>query len=377
MEITEKNALPLSDRKKVLEVLLRITITASLLLAVIWSRDGIGAAAIVILIMAGLSILLWYLNKFGFTRTSRTAFILVLVAGLTYLAIREDGFYNLPVIAFPIVLLLSGLVFGRRSVPLTTGLVFSVILLFWFLERADVIQPFNGRVTYWIGDLITSLVLLGTTGVLLWLLLALVENNLFKVVDSERQLEDTYALTLEGWANALELRGLETSGHHQRLLKSADRFGSELNLDERDKQALNHGILLHDVGKLGIPDAILLKPEKLTPEEFEIVKSHPQLGSRLLADIDYLQPALPVVLHHHERWDGKGYPYGLMGEEIPRLARIMALLDSWDALTQPQVYRDAWERQQTLEYLIQESGTIYDPELAPRLVKMLSEEGAR
>lgn len=142
-------------------------------------------------------------------------------------------------------------------------------------------------------------------------------------------------------------------------------------------QALNHGILLHDVGKLGILDAVLLKPEKLTPEEIEILKLHPQLGSRLLADIDYLQHALPVVLHHHERWDGNGYPYGLKGEEIPRLARNLALLDAWDALTQPQVYRDAWERQQALDYLLQESGMIYDPELVPRLVKMLSEEGAR
>lgn len=377
MDITVKNAVPLSDQKKVLDVLLRITITASLLLAVIWSRDGIGTGAIVILMMAGFSILLWYLNKFDFTRLSGTTFILVIVAGLTYLAIREDGFYNVPVIAYPIVVLLSGLVFGRRSVPFTTGLVFIVILLFWFLERAGVIQPFNGLVTYWVGDLITALVLLGTTGVLLWLLLALVENNLIKVVQSERLLEDTYALTLESWANALELRGLETSGHHQRLLALAERFGAELNLTEPEKQALFNGILLHDIGKMGIPDAVLLKPGKLTAEEFRIVKSHPQLGSRLLADIDYLQPALPVVLHHHERWDGKGYPYGLKAEEIPLLARIAALLDSWDALTQPQVYREAWRRRQALDYLVEEAGAHFDPELTRRFVDLLRAEGAK
>ena len=148
-----------------------------------------------------------------------------------------------------------------------------------------------------------------------------------------------YDATLEGWSRALDLRDKETEGHTQRVTEITERLASMLNIDDATIIHLRRGALLHDIGKMGIPDSILLKPETLTEEEWAIMRKHPQYAYEMLSMIDYLRPALDIPYCHHERWDGKGYPRGLKGEEIPLAARIFSVVDVWDALTSNRPYR--------------------------------------
>ena len=126
---------------------------------------------------------------------------------------------------------------------------------------------------------------------------------------------------------------------------------------------IRRGALLHDMGKLGIPDRILLKPDKLTEEEWVIMRKHPVYAYDMLSSIEYLRPALDIPYCHHEKWDGSGYPRGLKGEEIPLAARIFAVIDVWDALTSNRPYRKAWTREQALEYIREQTGTHFDPQI--------------
>ncbi|MEA2575068.1 MAG: hypothetical protein QOH93_2366, partial [Chloroflexia bacterium] len=151
-----------------------------------------------------------------------------------------------------------------------------------------------------------------------------------------------YDRTLEGWSGALDLRDKETEGHTQRVTEMAVRLARALGVRENALVHLRRGALLHDIGKMGIPDSILLKPGPLTDEEWVIMKRHPVYAHELLSPIDFLRPALDVPYCHHEKWDGTGYPRGLKGEQIPLSARIFAVVDVWDALSSNRPYRGAW-----------------------------------
>jgi HD-GYP domain-containing protein (c-di-GMP phosphodiesterase class II) len=178
-------------------------------------------------------------------------------------------------------------------------------------------------------------------------------------------LEGSYLLTVRALASALELRDDQTGGHAQRVtrvgLSLAEAVAPEL---ARDPQ-LQYGFLLHDIGKIGIPDAILLKPGPLTDAEMRKMCEHPELGARLLEQIPYLnETARDIVLHHHERWSGAGYPEGLRGERIPFGARIFALADAWDAMTSDRPYRRALSLEAALDEIDSGAGAQFDPELA-------------
>lgn len=175
------------------------------------------------------------------------------------------------------------------------------------------------------------------------------------------QLVRAYDTTLEGWSRALELRDRETEGHTQRVTELTLRLARALGMREEELVHVRRGALLHDIGKLGIPDSILLKPGPLTADESEIMKRHPVYAHDLLASIAYLRPALDIPYCHHERWDGTGYPRGLKGEEIPPAARIFAVADAWDALRSGRPYRPAWTREEALGYIRERSGTSFDP----------------
>ena len=148
---------------------------------------------------------------------------------------------------------------------------------------------------------------------------------------SHLELTLAYDTTIEGWAQALELRDRETEGHTRRVADLTVKLAQALGVKSEDLIHIRRGALLHDIGKMGIPDRILLKPGPLTPEEWEIMKKHPVYAWELLSPIKYLRPALDIPYYHHERWDGTGYPRGLKGEEIPLSARIFAVVDVWDA----------------------------------------------
>ena len=178
---------------------------------------------------------------------------------------------------------------------------------------------------------------------------------------AENNLEEAYDTTLEGWAKALELRDKETEGHSRRVTETTLAVASAMGFSAEALVHIRRGSILHDIGKMGIPDQILRKPGPLTEAERQIVLKHPDTAYNLLKQISYLEKALEIPHCHHEKWDGTGYPRGLRGEEIPLSARIFAIVDVWDALSSDRPYRKAWQRDEVIQYLINDSGKHFDP----------------
>ena len=172
-----------------------------------------------------------------------------------------------------------------------------------------------------------------------------------------------YDATIEGWSQALDLRDKETEGHSKRVAEMAVKLARLFGLSEADLVQVRWGSLLHDIGKMGVSDGILLKAGPLTNEEWIVMKKHPTFAFELLAPIDYLRQALDIPYCHHEKWDGSGYPRGLKGTQIPLMARIFALVDVWDALKSNRPYRPAWSEKDVLESIRSLSGTHFDPKV--------------
>jgi PAS domain S-box-containing protein/putative nucleotidyltransferase with HDIG domain len=191
---------------------------------------------------------------------------------------------------------------------------------------------------------------------------------------SNQDLIMAYDTTLEGWSKALELRDKETQGHTLRVADLTVRTARRLRINEADMVHVRRGALLHDIGKMGIPDEILLKPEVLNDEERTIMAQHPQYAYDLLRPIQYLRPALDIPYCHHEHWDGSGYPRGLKGEDIPLAARIFSVVDVYDALTNERPYRKAWTKERVLEHIRNLSGIHFDPVVVESFLQMIQNE---
>jgi len=183
-----------------------------------------------------------------------------------------------------------------------------------------------------------------------------------------------YRATLRALASALEARDAETRGHSQRVVSYCLRLGEELGLNDREMMALEHGALLHDIGKIGTPDAILLKPAGLSPEEWLVMRRHVEHGSEILRGIEFLHDATPVVLQHHEKWDGSGYPASLRGEQICITARIFAVADALDAITSDRPYRAARPFELAAQELQNCAGTHFDPRVVAAFMIIPLEE---
>ncbi len=190
---------------------------------------------------------------------------------------------------------------------------------------------------------------------------------------SHLELTLAYDATLEGWVKALDLRDKETEGHTQRVTEMTLRLARAMGFSERDLDHIRRGALLHDIGKIGIPDAILHKPGSLSDEEWVIMRKHPVYAYELLQPISYLRPAIDIPHCHHEKWDGTGYPRGLKGEQIPLPARIFAVVDVWDALCSDRPYRKAWEKEKVREYIQRQASAHFDPKVAETFLKIPDE----
>ena len=186
------------------------------------------------------------------------------------------------------------------------------------------------------------------------------------------ELEKAYDATIEGWSHALDLRDRETEGHTLRVTSIALKLAQLMGLDEKRLVQMRRGGLLHDIGKLGVPDSILLKPGPLTDEELAVMRLHPQFAYDWLAPIAYLREAIEIPYCHHEKWDGTGYPRGLRGEAIPLTSRIFAVADVWDALTSGRPYRPAWSHEKVAEYIQENSGQHFDPQVVEVFLKNLA-----
>jgi PAS domain S-box-containing protein/putative nucleotidyltransferase with HDIG domain len=188
---------------------------------------------------------------------------------------------------------------------------------------------------------------------------------------SNTELTSAYETTLEGWSAALDLRDKETEGHTQRVTTLTLELAKALGIPPTDLVNVRRGTLLHDIGKMGVADQILSKPDKLSDEEWTLMRMHPVYAYDMLSNINYLHGALDIPYCHHEKWDGTGYPRGLKGTDIPFAARIFSVVDVYDALTSDRPYRKAWSREQTLDYIREQSGSYFDPQVVEAFMNMV------
>ena len=187
---------------------------------------------------------------------------------------------------------------------------------------------------------------------------------------SNKELQDAYRATLEGWVHALDMRDKETEGHTQRVTTLTERLARSMGVSDDDLVHIRRGALLHDIGKMAIPDGILLKPGPLTDDERELIKQHPVYAYDMLKQIDFLLPAIDIPHYHHEKWDGTGYPTGLRGEDIPFAARIFPVIDVYDALVSDRPYRKGLPPEEVRERIKVDSGKHFDPQVVDAFMAM-------
>jgi HD-GYP domain-containing protein (c-di-GMP phosphodiesterase class II) len=190
---------------------------------------------------------------------------------------------------------------------------------------------------------------------------------------SNAELNLAYDTTIEGWSRALDLRDEGTEGHTERVTEMTERLARALGVEESELVHIRRGALLHDMGKMGIPDSILLKRDALSKEEWEIMRRHPAYAHEMLSHIIYLRRSLDIPYCHHERWDGSGYPRGLKGEEIPLAARIFAVVDVWDATTSDRPYRASWPKEKARQHLLDQAGKHFDPRIVSAFLAMVDQ----
>ncbi len=194
------------------------------------------------------------------------------------------------------------------------------------------------------------------------------------LLNAHERLQEAYQRTIEGWVHALDLRDRETEGHTQRVTELTIKVAETLGFSKEELSHIRRGALLHDMGKMAIPDDILQKPGPLNETEWEKMRRHPMYAYEMLSPISYLLPALDIPFCHHERWNGSGYPRGLKGEEIPLVARLFAIVDVWDALRSDRPYRKKMPRPEVIKYLQEKSGHLFDPKLVDVFLAVIDNE---
>jgi HD-GYP domain-containing protein (c-di-GMP phosphodiesterase class II) len=256
--------------------------------------------------------------------------------------------------------------------PLKIAILYLIIGALWILFSDEwlllVTQNINSlsflqTIKGWVYVLVTA-----------GLLYFLIRRDFSTIQHSQQALQQSYDATLLGWVHALDLRDKETEGHTLRVTELTLRLAHEMGVGNTELEHVRRGALLHDIGKIGVPDRILLKPEALNDEEWEIMWKHPDYVYELLSPIAYLRPALDIPYCHHEKWDGTGYPRRLKGDQIPLAARIFAVVDVWDALQFDRPYRKAWPEKQMREYIQEQSGKHFDPQVVKIFLKLVSEQ---
>ena len=208
--------------------------------------------------------------------------------------------------------------------------------------------------------------------------IAIDSSQLFENLQrSNQELLQAYDTTLEGWARALELRDRETEGHTRRVTELTLRLARYMGVSDSEIVNIYRGVLLHDIGKMGVPDHILKKKGKLTPEEWVEMRQHPTYAYNLLSPISFLRGVMDIPYCHHEHWDGSGYPRGLKGEQIPLAARIFSVIDIWDALLSDRPYRKAWPLEKVKDYIKESAGSILNSRIVNIFLTMLEDEEKR
>ena len=195
------------------------------------------------------------------------------------------------------------------------------------------------------------------------MLFFLIRSDLNRINEVNIKLRKSYDQTLEGWVQVMDIRHKETRQHSLRVTRMTVKLASLMGVEGEELTFIGRGAMMHDAGKVGIPDSILIKPGPLNEEEWEVMKQHPVIARDMMQDIEFLQPSIDIPYYHHERWNGSGYPEGLKGEEIPLAARLFAIIDVWDALVEKRVYKESWPEDQVMFYLQEQAGIHFDPQV--------------
>ena len=360
--------------RRTLRVLLRtaIGVTAGVLaLNVIFYRDPVTLIALVAVIVASATGLL--LDARGAYVAASGFFTVTVLVASTAILVDQNGLRDPGILSLPLIVLCGVLLFGKEAAPA----MFAVTLLAVaavasahlpaFLPSAEV--PTN-RV-WSVANIVTIGLLLAGGTTVIYVVLDNADRHLAQIRRSEQELRQAYDMTLEGWARVVEYRDESTEGHSRRVAEMSERLARAIGLDEDAVLQIRRGALLHDIGKLAVPDAILLKAGPLDREERAVMQTHPVLARELLQGIPFLQPSLSIPYSHHERWDGAGYPEGLAGEEIPLAARIFTVVDHWEALTSDRPYRPGLPHDEVVSYLQRGAGTIFDPRVVREFLTLI------
>jgi putative nucleotidyltransferase with HDIG domain len=356
LSLYEKN-----QRVRTLSAILWIVLIASIALGLLDIQFRTWDSVIALFGLALICLPLLWLNAKGQLTLSALllSFIVLMVINLNLF--DGDGIRDSGILAYPIFIMIGVLFFGKRATPYFSLAAIVSLIVIVYLEMRGYIHPTIGATKFDI--LLPIMILLLVAAAFIWVVVGNIEKYVSRVEESEAELRKTYDLTLGAWAKVLEYRDKETEGHSRRLVELSARLAQALGLPTEEIDQLRRGALLHDIGKLAIPDEILLKPGALNDAERRMMEQHPAYAKQMLAQVPFLQPCVEVAYNHHERWDGLGYPQGLKGEAIPLTARIFAVVDQWDALTSDRPYRKAWTRENVIAYLHENAGKIYDPEV--------------
>ena len=348
-------------RQKLLEIFLKASGWITLFLLIVnlvewyidpitpWRSQNVVADLVALVLLA----VFWWANRQGWTIFSAWG-ILLIVIGVIYQS-YSPGRLTSSIVLVTLPIVLSSFLIR----PAASFLFMAVTIVFYFLVYLT--NP--GEVTI---DLFASLVLPVLAGGSYYVSLLLNQTI--------EELVIAYDETIQGWATALEMRDSETQGHSARVCELTIALARKMNIPEKELVHLRRGVLLHDIGKMAIPDAILHKPGPLTDEEWRVMRRHPEYARTYLIKVPFLGPALDIPYFHHERWDGSGYPNGLVGENIPLYARVFAVVDVWDALTSDRPYRQAWPPEKTLAYLQTEAGRQFDPRVVAAFVELVQHQ---
>ncbi len=356
----EYDSIEQTQRARFLHFALFVSAGACILLGMM-NMPGTTALDEFLFIVGGISLLCIPANRRGYYTPVALFFTGLLLALITYSLIAGVGLKDAGLMAYPIFIVLASYLFNKKAVLYTTLLsIGSIVFVYYHGEKG-----FTPPARYSDKDqLKVILVLLPAVGFLFWVIV----DNWEKIT---RRLRDTYDLTLAGWGQALEFRDHETQGHSQRVVETTIALAKQLGIHRHELDHIRRGALLHDIGKMAIPDAILLKNGGLSDAEWEIVKKHPVHARKMLENIPFLKPALDIPYSHHEWWDGTGYPEGLLKDAIPFAARIFAVVDVWDALISDRPYRPAWPEEKVLDYIRDQSGKQFDPQVVEAFLEFL------
>jgi len=255
--------------------------------------------------------------------------------------------------------------------------LFLFALLLYAENRWKLNPPFLMTISPLEKTFLIFIALTGSLALSLYLTSSLIQRlqeRLRHLISLQRELQRNYLETVMALAQAVEAKDPGIKNHLERAIKYATLIGNRFNLNKEDMDALKFGAVLHDIGKIGVNGSVLFKPERLTPEEFAIIKKHPEMGIEIIKGVEFLKRVEPIILHHHERYDGKGYPGGLKGEEIPLLARIVSVVDAYEAMTSDRLYKKAKSKQEAMEELKKEKGRQFDPKVVDVFLDILEEE---